>query len=62
MKHIIYNTLYIKASNTSAIYGSICCTYHQVKYQSPNHSKEQETHKKAYLSENGGLWKKKSEE
>ena len=21
-------------------YGSICCTYHQLKYSSPNHSKE----------------------
>ena len=43
-------------------YGNICCTYHQLKYWSTNRSKtKQEPHKRAYLSENGGLGKKKSE-
>ena len=36
-------------------YGGICCSYHQQKYSSPNHSrkqnKQQEPHKTAYLSE-----------
>ena len=46
-------------------YGSICCTYHQLKYLSPNRSKRlktQEPHKISYLLENGGLGKKKSGE
>ena len=47
-------------------YGSICCTYHPLKYSSPNgsskHSKRQEPHKRAYLSGNGGLGKKISRE
>ena len=45
-------------------YGSMCCTYHQPKYSSPNRSNEtyHERHKRAYLSEKGGLAKKKSEE
>ena len=49
----------IKA-NTSAI----CSTYHQLKYSSPNHSKnpKQEPHKRTYPSENGGLGKKRSGE
>ena len=38
------------------------CTYYQLKYSSPNHSKNPEPHKRAYLSENGGLRKKKSGE
>ena len=45
---------------------SICYIYHQLKYSSPKRSKKQqqnqEPHKRAYLSENGGLWKKKSGE
>ena len=42
-------------------YGSICCTYHQLKYSSPNRSKKQKqkSHKRTYLSENGGLGKKR---
>ena len=38
--------------------------YHQLKYSSPNRSKKQkqEPHKRAYLSENGGLGKKRSGE
>ena len=46
------------------LYGSICCTYHQLKYSSPNRSKKKkkEPHKRAYVSENGGLEKKKSGE
>ena len=38
-------------------YSSICCTYHQLKYSSPDHSKKkgQERHKTAYLSENGSF-------
>ena len=37
---------------------ALCCTYHQLKYSSPNRSKtKQEPHKRAYLSENGGLGK-----
>ena len=36
-------------------YGSIRCTYHQLKYSSPKRSKEEE--KRAYLSENGGAGK-----
>ena len=46
-------------------YGSICCTYHQLNYSSPNRSnkqKRQEPHKRAYLLENGGLGEKKSGE
>ena len=48
-------------------YDSIRCTYHQLKYSSPNRSSEeekkrQEPHKRAYLSENGGLVKKTSGE
>ena len=46
--------------------GSIRCTYHQLKYSSPNRStknpKKQDPHKIAYLSENGGLgWNKSGE-
>ena len=47
------------------MHGSICCTYHQLKYSSPNRpnkQKSQKPHKRAYLSENGGLGKKKSGE
>ena len=42
-------------------YGSVCCTYNQLKYSSPNrpNKKRQEPHKRAYLSENAGLGKKK---
>ena len=46
-------------------YGSICCTYHQLKYSSPNRSKkhqQEQPHKRAYLAENGDLEKKKSGE
>ena len=46
-------------------YGSICCTYHQLKYSSPDRSnkqKRQQPHKRAYLSENGDLAKKRSGE
>ena len=35
-------------------YGSICCTYHHLKYTSPNRSKKKKK-KRATLSENGGL-------
>ena len=45
-------------------YGSTCCTYHQLKYSSPNRSnknKKQEPHKRAHLSENGGIGKKRQE-
>ena len=52
-------------ANTSAIYGSICCTYHQLKYSSltakKKHYKNQEPHKRAYLSENGGSGEEKKE-
>ena len=43
-------------------YGSIGCTYHLLKYSSPNRSKtnKQEPHQRAYLLENGGLGKNKS--
>ena len=53
----------IKA-NIPVPYGSMGCTYHQLKYSSPNRSNKanQERHKRAYLSENWGLGKKKSEE
>jgi hypothetical protein len=42
----------------------IGCTYHQLKYSSPNRSNKtkQEPHKRAYLSENGGLGKNRSGE
>ena len=44
-------------------YGSICHTYHLLKYSSPNRSiKQQEPHKRANLSESGGLAKRKSGE
>ena len=45
-------------------YGSICFTYHQLKYSSPNRSttKNQEPHKISYISENGGIGKNKSGE
>ena len=36
-------------ANTSAIYGSICCTYHQLKYSSPKRSnppKKDQSHTK----------------
>ena len=38
----------------------ICCTYHQLKYSSPNRSKKQnKSHtNEVYLSENGGFGKK----
>ena len=45
-------------------YGSItyiCCTYHPQKYSS-NRSKKKEPLKRAYISGNGGLGKKKSGE
>ena len=41
-------------------YGSIGCTYQQLKYSSPYSSKKQEPHKSAYLLRNGGLRKKRS--
>ena len=41
--------------------GSICCTYHQLKYSCPNRYKK-EPHKRTYLSENGGLGEQKSGE
>ena len=41
-------------------YGIICCTYHQLKYSSRNHSNKQKD--KSRRSENGGLGKKLSGE
>ena len=47
-------------------YGSIGCTYHKLKYSSPNRSKQktqkQEQHKRAYLSKMEVWEKNKSEE
>ena len=43
----------------------LCCTYHQLKCSSPNSpnkTKRQEPHERVYLSENGGLGRKRSEE
>ena len=61
---ILYIYKCIKA-NISAIWQhNLCCTYHQLKYSYPNRSKnktKQEPHKRAYLSENGGLRKRSQE-
>ena len=45
-------------------YGSMRCTYHRLKYSSPNRPKTtiQEPDERAYLSENGGLGKNRSGE
>ena len=44
-------------------YGNKCCTYQELKYSSPAQAKKrQETHKRAYLSENIGLGKQRSGE
>ena len=40
-------------------YGSISCTYHQLKYSSPNRSKKLKSYKRSYLSENGSFGKKR---
>ena len=44
--------------------GSICCTYHQLNTHllTAQKTSKQEQHKRAYLSKNGGLGKKKLEE
>ena len=43
-------------------HGSICCTYHKLKYSSPNHSiknhPRSQPHIRAYLLRNGGLGNK----
>ena len=45
---------------------TISITYHQLKYSSPNRSKntlqKQEPHKRAYLLENGGYGKQRGQE
>ena len=45
-------------------YGSICCTYHQLKYSSLNRSKnpKQEPHKRAYTFWKTGFKEKRSQE
>ena len=40
-------------------YGSICCTHHELNYQSPSRSEKQ--NKRAYLSGNGASLGKKKE-
>ena len=51
-----------KKANTSAIWQEMLHIYHQVKYSCPSRSnkKQQEPHKRAQLSENGGLGEKRS--
>ena len=36
-------------------YDSICCTYHQLKYSTPNRSKKTRATQRAYLSVIGGF-------
>ena len=43
-------------------YGSICCTYHQLKYSSPNRSTKPRATQKSLPFENGVLGKKNSGE
>ena len=38
-------------------YGSIFCTYHQLKYSSPNHSKKQNKTKATQKSQPFGKWR-----